>query len=156
MYVQTIYCIIVLVMEQKESKYCDCLYFAANALSRTLSKMAEEEFAITGLAPSYAFLLMAVDKKPGIQPKELSMQLQLTPSTVTRLIEKLEYKGIVERKTSGRCTEVYPTKKCHELDEKIKLAWTNLNKRYVELIGEEEVLELTSLINTASTKLSSE
>jgi DNA-binding MarR family transcriptional regulator len=140
-------------MEKKESKYCDCLYFAANALSRTLTKMAEEEFAITGLAPSHAFLLMAVDEKPGIQPKELSMHLQLTPSTVTRLIEKLEYKGIVERKSSGRCTEVYPTHKCHELEEKVKLAWKNLHNRYVELLGEEKVRELTSNIYATFHKL---
>lgn len=78
--------------------------------------MAEEEFAVTGLAPSQAFLLMAVNDKPGIQPKEISAQMQLTASTVTRLIEKMEQRRFLERKFIGKFTKVYPTLKSRKLD----------------------------------------
>ena len=140
-------------MEKKDSKYCGCLYYSANALGRVITKMAEEEFAITGLAPSYAFLLMGVNEKPGIQPKEISEYMQLAPSTVTRLIEKLEYRGLVERKSSGRATEVYPTDKSLELDPTIKKAWKNLHDRYTNLIGKEEAKKLTADVYGASKKL---
>ncbi|HSZ25661.1 MAG TPA: helix-turn-helix domain-containing protein, partial [Cytophagaceae bacterium] len=104
--------------KKAKSTYCSCLYYSANALSRIMSKMADEEFAITGLSSSYAFLLMVVNKKPGVQPKMISEELQLTPSTITRLIEKMEQRKFLERKSIGRITEVYPTQKSIELDKK--------------------------------------
>lgn len=139
-------------MGNEDSKYCNCLYYSANALGRVMTKMAEEEFAITGLAPSYAFLLMSVNDKPGIQPKGLSEQMQLTPSTVTRLIEKMEHRGFVERKSAGRITEVFPTAKSQELDPKIKEAWQNLYKRYSGILGK-EVDDLTAAVYDTVKKL---
>ena len=140
-------------MEKCNSKYCGCLYYSANALSRLMTKMADEEFAILGLSASYAFLLMTVNDKPGIQPKEISEQMQLTPSTITRLIEQMEQKKMVERKSTGRMTEVYPTDKSRKLDGKIKEAWRNLYNRYSELIEEEEAKKLTANIYDAVKKL---
>jgi len=140
-------------MEKCELKYCDCLYHSANAFARLMTKMAEEEFAVTGLAPSHAFLLMTVNYKQGIQPKELSEQLQLMPSTVTRLIEKLETKGLVERKSVGKITEVSSTVAGKKLDKKIKSAWMSLYHRYTNLLGEKEGKKLTELIYNASKKL---
>ena len=140
-------------MATAKSKYCGCLYYSSNALSRLMTKMADEEFASVGLSSSYAFLLMSVNAKPGIQPKELSEQMQLTPSTVTRLIEKMEARGLLERESVGRTTEVYPTKESKKLDAKIKKAWTNLYARYSEIIGEKASQELTDKINLATEKL---
>ena len=115
--------------------------------------MADEEFAITGLTSSYAFLLMTVNNKPGIRPQEISEQMQLTPSTITRLIEKMEQRKMLERKSTGRTTEVYPTDKSIELDKKIKEAWRNLYARYSELIEEEEAKNLTARIYETVKKL---
>jgi MarR family transcriptional regulator, organic hydroperoxide resistance regulator len=129
-----------------DSKYCGCLYYSTNALARIITKMAEDEFAITGFSPSYGFLLMSINAKPGIQPKELSEIMLLTPSTITRLIEKLEHKGIVERKNVGKITEVYPTSKSLELEPIIKEAWIKLYQRYSEILGEENGKKLTAEI----------
>ncbi len=140
-------------IKHEHSKYCHCLYYSANALARVLTRMAEEEFAVTGLAPSYAFLLMAVNDKPGIQPKEISAQMQLTASTVTRLIEKMEHRGLAERKFIGKFTKVYPTVKSRKLDKKIHEAWANLYKRYSELLGESKGRALTDEVYKAIQKL---
>ncbi len=140
-------------MEKGESKYCGCLYYSANALSRIMTKMADEAFSVTGLSSSYAFLLMTVNDKPGIQPKEISQQMQLTPSTVTRLIEKMEHRGLLERKPAGRTTQVYPTDSSLELDKKIKEAWKGLYYKYSELLGKEKGNQLTIDINDAALKL---
>ncbi len=136
-------------METCTSKYCGCLYYSANALARVMTRMAEEEFASTGLAPSYAFVLMTVNSQPGIQPKELSQHMHLTPSTVTRLVEKLEARGFLERNIIGRSTEIHPTSKSLEFNDKIKEAWKNLYNRYSNLIGENEGKELTQKIKIA-------
>jgi len=118
-----------------------------------MTKMADEEFAVTRLSSSYTFLLMTVNEKPGIQPKEISDKMLLTPSTVTRLIEKMEHKGYLERKHSGRNTEVYPTAKSKKLDKKIKQAWMNLYKRYTNILGEAKSAKLTDSIYEAAMKL---
>lgn len=140
-------------MAKEDSKYCGCLYYSANALGRVMTKMADEEFAITGLAPSHALLLLGVNEKPGLQPKEISEHMQLAPSTVTRLIEKLEHKGFVERAAKGRCTEVYPTSQGLALNNKLKEAWQNLTDRYTDAIGEEAAEKLTTEVYQAAKKL---
>jgi len=140
-------------MTKCESKYCGCLYYSSNALARVMTRLAEEEFASTGLTPSYAFVLMTVSSQPGIQPKDLSTHMQLTPSTVTRLVEKLEFRGLVERKNTGRSTEIHPTSKGQELIGIIERSWKNLYERYSNQIGEEEAKELTQKMNDALDKL---
>ncbi|MBF2708996.1 MarR family winged helix-turn-helix transcriptional regulator [Flavobacterium soyangense] len=131
-------------MKKSDSKYCGCLYYSANALSRLMTKMADEEFAVVGLSSSYAFLLMTVNNKPGIQPNKISEEMLLSPSTITRLIEKMEQKKLVERKSMGRTTEVYPTEESLKLDPKIKEAWKKLYHRYSDLIGKDEAKTLTA------------
>ena len=140
-------------MSENKSTYCSCLYHSANALSRLMTKISDEEFASTGLSSSYAFLLMSVYKKPGIQPKQLSEQLQLTPSTVTRLIEKLEYRGLLERSSTGRSTEVFLTQGGKEMQSRLKKAWESLYKRYADILGADEAKRLTADIYEASLKL---
>jgi len=140
-------------MTKCESKYCGCLYYSSNALARVMTRLAEEEFASTGFTPSYAFVLMTVSSQPGIQPKDLSTHMQLTPSTVTRLVEKLEFRGLVERKNTGRSTEIHPTSKGQELIGIIERSWKNLYERYSNQIGEEEAKELTQKMNDALDKL---
>jgi len=53
-------------MEKKKSVDCTCLHYSVNASARVITKIAEEEFAPTGLAPSYTFLLMTVNWNPGV------------------------------------------------------------------------------------------
>ena len=140
-------------MEDVPSTYCGCLTYSVNALSRLMTKIADEEFSAVGLSSSHAFLIMSVNKKPGVNPKELAEVLQLTPSTVTRLIEKLEFKGFVERQQCGRCTEVFPTPAGMRLNNEVKEAWSKLTKRINTVLGEESCTNLTSAIGFAIQKL---
>lgn len=140
-------------MKKQDSKYCGCLYYSANALARVMTQMADEAFAPTGLSPSHAFLLMTVNGRPGIQPKEISEQMQLTPSTITRLVEKMEYKRLIERKSEGKFTKVYPTEAGRALSDSIKAAWADLYKKYSRILGETESQALTASIYEASKKL---
>jgi DNA-binding MarR family transcriptional regulator len=124
-------------MTTKDAKYCGCLLFASNALARNMTRLAEEEFKMTGLAPSYAYLVMAVNDSPGINATALAETLQLKPSTVTRLVEKMEAQGLMQRKTAGKFTEVHPTDRSRALNMRLHEAWVNLYKRYTAILGEE-------------------
>lgn len=141
------------VLEVAKSKYCTCLYHSANALSRVMTKISDEEFAAVGLSSSHAFLLMTVNEKQSIQPKEISEHMQLTASTVTRLIEKMEYRGYLKRQSVGRTTEVYSTEIALELQPKLKEIWRGLYKRYSDILGQEVAEKLTSDIYSSTQKL---
>jgi DNA-binding MarR family transcriptional regulator len=140
-------------MPNKDAKYCGCLLFASNALARNITRLAEEEFKMTGLAPSYAYLVMTVNDSPGINATALSETMQLKPSTVTRLVEKMETKGILTRKAVGKFTEVHPTDKSRALNMRLHEAWVNLYKRYVAVLGEAEANQLAGLAFQAAKAL---
>lgn len=139
--------------ECKNDKYCGCLFYSANALARVITRIAEEEYAPTGLTPSYAFLVLTVNEKPGIQAGEISEIMRLNPSTITRFIEKMEEKGLLTRKTNGKFTEVYPTEKGLALNETITTCWKNLYNRYVSVLGVTQANMLTMAVYEAVSKL---
>jgi DNA-binding MarR family transcriptional regulator len=139
--------------KKPDSPFCNCLYFTANALGRAMTSMAEEEFAPLGLNPSQAFLLMQINKHPGIRPGELSEMMLLSPSTITRLLDKLELKKFIERKGRGREVALYPTSKSEVIQEDLMKHWSGLNKSYSDLLGKRSAKQLTRDSYSASKTL---
>lgn len=140
-------------MKTSESKFCGCLYFTTNALARKVEKLAGESWKKIGLAPSHAYLLKLVLEEPGMQAGQLAEQLQLTPSTITRLIEKLEEKKLVTRITEGKTTNVFPTQKAKELKPQMKQCIDEFNEKYSKILGKEESRQLIHNMNTIADKL---
>ena len=140
-------------MTKSKSILHNCLFFTANSLARVITRMAEEEFRLTGLSPSHAFLMMLVNDNPGIGQKELGEQLHLAPSTVTRFIDTLTYKGFLIRQTDGKATKVFATRDGAKLRKPIEDAWKNLHQRYARVLGLNEGDRLTSMIDDASRRL---
>ena len=141
------------VMSKEKTPYCKCLYYSANALARVITKIAEEEFAAVNLAPSYAFVVMTINKKPGIQSGELAEIMMLTPSTVTRLVDKLISQNLLKKHTEGRTVLIYPTPLSVELYPQITLAWSKIYKRYIDILGEDFAAKLTDDIYLSAIKL---
>ena len=140
-------------MKAANSKYCQCLYFSSNALARKIEKLANETWKKVGLTPSHAYLLMLAIEEPGIQPSALVRQLLLTPSTITRLIEKLEEKKLAVRTTEGKLTNVYPTPKAKALLPDLKDCLDQFYKNYSSIIGKEESARLVQNMNKLIDKL---
>jgi len=135
--------------DRERSPYCRCLYFSANALARSITRLAEEVFDPTGLSPSQAFILMTVASKPGINPGEVAQKMQLTASTVTRLMDALERRALVRRVAEGRAVVVQPTKEGTRLAEAVRDAWRQLYLNYSGLLGEGRARQLTEEIYAA-------
>jgi len=140
-------------MKTSQSRYCTCIYFSANALARKIEKLACDCWKEVSLAPSHAYLLMVVVEDPGVQPGTLADELQLTPSTITRLLEKLEEKKLVVRTTEGKVTNVYPTPKAKGLYPKLKECSKNFVEIYSGILGKEESSKLVHNINKLADKL---
>ncbi len=140
-------------MGKKECMLSGCLYFSSNKFVRLLTKLAEDEFKITGLTPTYAFAVTIVNKYGKISSTELADYLQLAPSTITRFVDKLLIKDLVGRKIEGKNSFIFSTEKGKELQESINIAWNSLEKALNEKLGEEESKKMVETLNWASERL---
>ncbi len=114
-----------------------CLFFTANAMCRALTRIADEEFAPTGLAPSQTYLLMMVIDSPTITQKQLGENMQLAPSTITRFIDNLVLRGLVTKQSEGKSVQVTATKAGKNMKPVIQAAWEKMYKRYSDALGKE-------------------
>lgn len=96
---------------------------------------------------------MTVLDEPGIQPGALADHLQLQPSTITRLIEKLEEKRLVVRTTVGKITNVYPTPKAKEIHGRMVACIDHFHSAHAALMSKEEGNRLIQTMNKISDKL---
>ncbi len=131
-----------------------CLNFAAGALSRAMNRLAEDAFNDVGLSPSHAYLLMQISEKPGIPLGRVAEVLMLDASTLTRLIEKLEAKGWVERRADGRARMLHLTPAGASRVPAVCQAWAELEARYVAILGEDHARVITKLSLATGEKLS--
>ena len=128
----------------------DNLYYTTTAFSREISAIAEIAFADLGLTPSDAYLIMCVNEKPNIQPTEISEKILLAPSTITRMIEKLEKRSIVTRATEGKYTFVAPTAKGKDIFTSVIQKWDEVGAIFAQKLGESTVTNLIQFTTQAA------
>lgn len=133
-----------------EQNFCGCLFFTATRLKKIAANIADEELKPLGLSPSYVYILLGVKFKPGITQKELCEELHLKPSTITRLIDKLVIKGLVERKSEGKLSHIFLTTKGEDIQEDISRFRLKLHNKYKELLGAQNYDTLTKLTNESA------
>jgi len=121
-----------------EIYFKECLYFTANRLSRIISKMADDEFAPTGLSPTSAFLMMTVLENEGISQKDICQVLHLQPSTITRLIASLEAKGYLYSRSEGRMSLIFATDLGRDIESQIHECWHKLRQRYNTILKSQD------------------
>lgn len=109
--------------------------------------MAEESFQRYGFSPTHAYLMLAVNEKEKVTPTQLAQILHMTPSTITRFVDKLVGKGFLEREVEGKNIFVLPTKKGREAQVNIEEAITDMYKSYVALLGEAQAKSVTQMIH---------
>ena len=133
-----------------------CPYFTSASFARVILQMAEEEFDFgsMGFSPAHIHLIILVNDNEGISPSELAQKLNLAPSTITRMIDKLVAKDVLVRKTEGKNSRTYPTGKSVDMQKGILESYTRLYKRFTDVLGKKEGYRLIKMINEATAKLS--
>jgi DNA-binding MarR family transcriptional regulator len=124
-----------------------CLYFNVNSLTRAVNRIWEDAFAEFDLSPSHAYLLRVVLSHSGLTPKQISLELKLEKSTVTRFLDALEKKGFIRRRKSlsgdAREQGIYPTAKSQKIADKLERTGDELYQKMIDTIGKNA---LTSLV----------
>lgn len=140
-------------MKASNSRYSSCVYFASGALARKVERLATECWEPVGLSPSHGYLLLMVLDEPGIQPNKLVKELLLSPSTITRLTDKLEAKNLVSRTSEGKVINIYPTELAKSLEPKMKSCISCFSQMYGDILGEEDSSTLTKVLNKVTDRL---
>lgn len=125
-----------------ESLLGKCLFFTSQSLSRLINEKAVEIFAKTSLSPSHAYLLYHIILFENCSPTQLSSALRLSPSTITRFVDKLVVKGFVARQVQGKNSLIWATRDGLKMRKSIENAMTELNLLFEESFGKESLKEL--------------
>jgi len=127
----------------------ECLYFNSNALARTVTRIWKEKYRQFNLSPPHAFLLRVVLAKPGMLPRELAEELNLTRSTITRFLDSLEKQNLLVRKTTGsdgREVQIFPTQKAEKIQIQLNDTGKELTQLMKDILGNEELSEVVSTL----------
>ena len=135
-----------------------CLYFNVNALTRKVNRIWDDAFAKFGLSPAHAYLLRLVLSTPGLSPKQISLELKLDKSTITRFLDALETKAMIARKAgmSGDAREqgIYPTKKAEKIAVNLEQTGNELYQEMLKSIGDSELKSLVNDLREAKDRVS--
>ena len=133
-----------------------CLYFNTAALARQLEKAWTQAFQPFGLTAPQAFLLRAVLAQPGLSPSELARLMVIAKPTVTRSLDGLLAKGLIERGPSnrdGRESLIDPTESARAIQEALNKASGMVTERMKRLLGTEGFASAVSSVRDVRTTL---
>ncbi|WP_245891081.1 MarR family winged helix-turn-helix transcriptional regulator [Desmospora activa] len=91
--------------------------------------------------------------KPEMKVSEISKHLQVTPPTVTQLINELEGKGLVERQVDPadrRAVRIRLTEQGEAVQQEAEDAFLSSFQGLVAYLGEKESLQLSKLMSKAT------
>jgi DNA-binding MarR family transcriptional regulator len=92
--------------------------------------------------------LLAVWDAPGLRQSALAEQLGVEAPTVTRMVQRLERGGMIERRRDphdGRGMLVYPAPRSRLLESTVRRAWSAVDQAIIETLGDADAAKLRKL-----------
>ena len=83
------------------------LLFLLNDVARLLRVAADKRARAHGMTRAQWGILIWLERQPGITQKELAELLEVEPITVARLVDRLEARGMVERRPDPRDRRIW-------------------------------------------------
>jgi DNA-binding MarR family transcriptional regulator len=112
-----------------------------------------------GVHAGQDLLLLTVWNEPGLRQAALAARLGVEPPTVTRMVQRLERSGLIERRRDphdARVLCVHPTPRSRLLESTVRRAWNDVDARLVAALGEDDGERLRRLIEVATRALRDE
>jgi DNA-binding MarR family transcriptional regulator len=102
-----------------------------------------------GLHPGQDNLLVLLWSHPGLRQAELARRLGIEPPTVTRMVQRLERAGLVERQHDphdARLVRVRATPRARMLEGVVRRAWEEVDTLLTDAVGEDGARDLRRLL----------
>jgi DNA-binding MarR family transcriptional regulator len=113
-------------------------------VARAHRARAQELLARHGLYPGQEILLMHLCQCDGLMHSELAQLMDVTPPTVSKIVDRMEAAGFVRRAADlddQRVSRVYMTPEGHDLNGAIEAVWEELEQAsFANLTADERVL----------------
>ncbi|TFH45524.1 transcriptional regulator [Streptococcus equinus] len=122
-------------------------YFSIKKLNRILEKKTEETYRKIGLSHSYALTLFILSQEDGKCYKDLADILCITAPSMTKIIEKLNRRDLVNIIPNGRTKQIYLSDKGKDLADVIAETFFSTRQEFIELIQNNNLNCLVSQIN---------
>jgi len=122
-------------------------YFSIKKLNRILEKKTEETYRKIGLSHSYALTLFILSQEDGKCYKELADILCITAPSMTKIIEKLNRRDLVNIIPNGRTKHIHLSEKGKDLADVIAETFFSTRQEFIELIQNNNLNCLVSQIN---------
>ena len=94
-------------MESSQVDFERDLLFLLNDIARLLRVDADKRARSHGMTRAQWGILIWLERQPGISQKELAELLEVEPITVARLVDRLERRGMVERRPDPRDRRIW-------------------------------------------------
>jgi MarR family transcriptional regulator, transcriptional regulator for hemolysin len=115
-------------------------------LARLIRTEADKRARAHGMTRAQWTILLNLERQPGLLQKELAEVLEVEPITVARLVDRLEARGMVERRadpTDRRCWRLHLTDQSRplmaeigvQLEELAAMATPGLPRETLELVA---------------------
>ena len=132
------------------------LGFLLHDVARLMRKRFEQNARGLGLTRSQCQVLAHLARNEGIQQSGLADILEIEPITLTRLLDRLEEAGLVERRahpTDRRIRQLHLTSKAHPLIADIFTIGGATRGEALEGVAEEDRDRLFSVLSSMKTNL---
>ncbi len=109
-----------------------------------------------GLHPGQDNLLVLLWAHPGLRQAELARRLGIEPPTVTRMVQRLERAGLVERQPDphdARLVRVRATPRARLLEGVVRRAWEEVDAILTDAVGEDDARHLRRLLASGTEAL---
>jgi MarR family transcriptional regulator, organic hydroperoxide resistance regulator len=134
----------------------DALGPTLHALARAHRARLSALLAPHGLHAGQDLLLLLVWESPGLRQATLAERLGVEPPTVTRMVQRLERSGMIERRADphdGRVMLVFSTPRSRMLEATVRRAWASLDEQLIDALGDADAVRLQKLARAAAAAL---
>lgn len=131
----------------------ECLYFNLATLNRQITKIWNDEFSLLGMSPSHGYLLVAIEKNPDLSQKDLSELMDLDASTITRFIDVLFRKKLIDKSGVGKGARYSITMEGNTVASRINVMLDKLYADMQSTFGKQNLSHFVTSLRTSKQTL---